>query len=161
MESDLNDILPIHNSEFVLTYNAMRIVSRDEMLQSIKKSTENTLYIFHKLDKRVIGAIFIVEDQLRYKANSVCLAYYLSEEYAKNGYMSEALTKVIELLFDKGFDIISARTFSKNIASFKLLKKLGFLHEGTIRHAVLGYNDIIYDDDIFSITKKEFYNYFI
>ncbi|MBN2604946.1 MAG: GNAT family N-acetyltransferase [Bacilli bacterium] len=154
-ETDVDDILFIRNSEFVLQYNAMSNISRDEMLESIQKNSDNSIYLFHKVEEKVIGAIFIQNDDLRYKVNSVCLAYYLGEKHANNGYMYEALREVIKHLFEQGIDVISARTFTENIASFQLLKKLGFVHEGTIQRAVLGYNDIVYDDHILSIIKEE------
>ncbi|MBU1020532.1 MAG: GNAT family N-acetyltransferase, partial [Firmicutes bacterium] len=138
-----------------LTYNAMNQITQEEMLKSIQKSNENEFYMVHKDTNHVIGAIFIVEDELRYQVNSVCLAYYLSEKYIQQGYMTEALTSMIEYLFETGIDIISARTFKENKASSALLRKLGFVHEGTIRKAVLGYNNIVYDDEIFSITKED------
>ena len=67
--------------------------------------------------------------------------------------MYEALHTIIQELLKEN-DIISARVFVGNDASKKLLEKLGFTHEGTLRHAVKGYQDIIFDDQLFSITKE-------
>ena len=52
-------------------------------------------------------------------------------------------------------EIIVARHFGGNTASQVLLKKLGFVHEGTLRKGIKGYKDIIYDDCIYSLMPDE------
>ncbi|MDF2608531.1 MAG: hypothetical protein K0R92_5 [Lachnospiraceae bacterium] len=154
-EQDCAAILDIHNSFFVLQYNAMKIITEKEMLDEIKNNQNNTFYIERKESGEVIGAIFIDDDFLRYKVNSRAISYYLGEKYIRNGYMFEALKEVIKKLFCDGYDIIAARAFSENKSSIGLLKKLGFSYEGCIRHCVKGYGNIIYDDMIFSLLQSE------
>lgn len=57
---------------------------------------------------------------------------------------------------DRKIDVLSVRVFKGNITSQILVEKLGFKNEGCIRQGVKGYNDIIYDDMIFSIMKMGF-----
>lgn len=148
---DIEDILEFRNSEFVLTYNAMD--QADE--QMILDSLASTIVMEEKKTNKVIGCIFVGEDSLRYETNSKCLSYYLSESYARKGLMSEALESLISLLFDQGIELVSARVFKENIASIRLLEKLGFRHEGILRKAVKGYKNVIYDDCVFSVLKEE------
>lgn len=148
---DIEDILDFRNSEFVLTYNAMD--QADE--QMILDSLASTIVMEEKETRKVIGCIFVSEDSLRYETNSRCISYYLSENYALQGFMSEALEALITLLFNQGVELVSARVFKENMASIRLLEKLGFRHEGTLRKAVKGYKNIIYDDCVFSILKDE------
>lgn len=147
---DVQDVLSFRNSEFVLKYNAMT-VSNEEM---VLKEIESSLVLYEKHLQKVIGIISIEEDALRYGIKSRCLSYYMNESYTKQGYMYEALSTVILELFEIGCDIISARVFVGNDASKRLLEKLGFIHEGTLRHAVRGYKGIVYDDQLFSLKKE-------
>jgi ribosomal-protein-alanine N-acetyltransferase len=64
------------------------------------------------------------------KKSSATIGYEISAQYWRNGYMFEALTKMIAYLLseDSHFNVkcIIANTLELNIASIKLLKKLGF-----------------------------------
>lgn len=156
---DVKAILKICSSDHVLRYNAMDKVSADELIRRYEMQSADhwTFHLINKASNEVIGAIFIEPDMLRYKVRSVSISYYLDEAKTQNGYMCEALNEVISYIFTVlKMDIVSSRVFSPNIASIRLLKKLGFQHEGTLRHAVCGYGDIIYDDLLFSLLKSEF-----
>lgn len=148
-KDDIQDIQEFRNSEFVLKYNAMNVSNEEEILKEISHS----YILYEKYIKKVIGVISIEEDTLRYDVHSKCISYYLNEKYTRQGYMIEALQQVLKELFKEN-DIISARVFVGNDASKKLLEKLGFMHEGTLRHAVKGYQGIIYDDQLYSLIKE-------
>lgn len=147
---DVQAIKEFRNSEFVLKFNAMTH-SNEEM---ILKEISNSYVLYEKNLHKAIGVISIEEDSLRYDVKGRCISYYLNEFYTKQGYMREALEAVIQDLFNQGYEIISARVFVGNDASKRLLEKLGFIHEGTLRHAVKGYKGIIYDDQLFSLKKE-------
>lgn len=51
--------------------------------------------------------------------------------------------------------MILAKVFKENKDSAKLLERLHFTYEGCIIKCVKGYNDIIYDDLLFSLFKDE------
>ncbi len=153
--SDVKEALQIHNQEFVLQYNCMHKFSKPEMLEEIKKSKDNTLFIELKESHQLIGAITLEEDNLRYCVAAINLTYYLAKDYTKKGYMKEALQAVIQHLFEEQKNVISARAFTKNIASNALLKSLGFHHEGTLKYAVKGYNDIVYDDELYALYRSD------
>lgn len=151
--ADVEEILKIHNSEYVQRYNAMKLYRREDMLKDIINDREKTYYLQLVDSKQIIGAIFIGTDHLRYQINAVCLSYYLDERFQGQGYMYEALELVIKELFKQGIDVISARVFVDNVASKKLLIKLGFVLEGCLKKAVKGYQGIIYDDCLFALFK--------
>ncbi|MFQ8706023.1 MAG: GNAT family N-acetyltransferase [Thomasclavelia sp.] len=150
---DVEEILKIHNSEYVQRFNAMKIYKKEDMLKDIINDKDKTFYIQLIDSKKIIGAIFTNDDYLRYQVNAVCLSYYLAEEYHGQGYMFEALNILINDLFEQGKEIISARAFVGNESSKNLLLKLGFVLEGCLRKAVKGYKGIIYDDLVFSLLK--------
>ena len=149
-------LLTIRNSPFVLRYNAMRPLTLPQMEQQLEQLHDSMLVLSCKDSGLVIGAVFFSPDRMRYQTGSLCLSYYLGESWCRQGYMSEALAALIPQLFSQGAQLLCARCFSPNTASRALLVKLGFRLEGCLRHAVLGYGGIIYDDCLYSILKEEF-----
>ena len=146
-QEDVADVLEFRNSEFVLRYNAMEIADQESCTREIM----NAYVLYEKEIKKVIGILECSPDELRYRIKSTCLSYYLSETYARQGYMQEALQKVIEDLFNQDYEVISARVFVPNVASTQLLLKLGFKREGILSHSVKGYRGRIFDDQIFTL----------
>lgn len=157
---DLDGYMAFCHSEFVLRYNAMTVSTRDGVEAALLRGAmeENTLMMIEKSTERVIGAIFLSDDSLRYGIASRELSYFLREDAARQGYMTEALTAVIRQLFaeDPELECVSARSFAPNVASRRLLEKLGFRQEGLIRRCVRGYGDIVYDDTLYSLQRQEF-----
>ena len=85
------------------------------------------------------------------------LDYWLGQEFARQGYMSEALEGVLEYLFRRRkLRLVSARVFTQNIASLTLLERLGFTREGTLRQAVRAWGDVVYDDALFSMLREDY-----
>jgi RimJ/RimL family protein N-acetyltransferase len=110
-----------------------------------------------KENGKVIGMIDLEPDGLRYGVNALVISYYLGEQYASKGYMTEALREMIRYVFDeRGVDVLAVRAFRDNEASGRLIEKLGFIYEGCIRRGVKGYQDIIYDDMIYSMLQEEY-----
>ncbi len=156
---DVSAIFKICNSDNVLRYNAMEKVSTEELTRRFESESADhwTFHLVIKGSEEVIGAVFIEPDMLRYKVKAVSVAYYLDEKETQKGYMYEALNELLHYIFNVlEMDVVSARVFSANVASVGLLKKLGFQHEGTLRHAVCGYGDNIHEDLLFSLLKSEF-----
>ncbi len=86
---------------------------------------------------------------------SMELGYYMIPRFRKYGYMREALTSLLNILF-KNMELnkIYAQTGSFNIESIELLEKMGFKRDGILRnHHEL--NEKFYDDYIFSILNNE------
>jgi ribosomal-protein-alanine N-acetyltransferase len=156
---DDEDLYKIRNSEYVLKYNCMKKLTREELAEQIKKDVENS-NVFHielKESKRVIGVVCIDPDSLRYGVNSLCISYYLGEEFASKGYMTEALREIVRYIFEeRQAEVLAVRVFKNNMASRRLVEKLGFVNEGCIRRCVKGYENVIYDDMIYSILKEEY-----
>jgi ribosomal-protein-alanine N-acetyltransferase len=150
---DAQEYLEFCNSEFVMLYNAMKPRTLDAVQrQFAEERADETLILEHKQTGKMIGVVCIEQDSLRYDVASRELSYFLREEFSCQGYMTEALARVIDYLFrDLKLDYITARSFAPNIASRRLLEGLGFQQVGLIPHCVRGYGGIIYDDAIYSI----------
>lgn len=158
IDTDITDVAEMRNSEFVLKYNGMAKLNLDQLKEMIVEDSQNeyAFYIVEPIENKVIGSIYLNPDRLRHKVDSLCLSYYMNEKYAGKGYMSEALNAVIDYIFSQtAIEIISARVFKENKDSAKLLERLNFTYEGCIRKCVKGYNDIVYDDLLFSLFKEE------
>ncbi len=159
MADDAKTLLAIRNSDFVQRYNAMHIIDEARLRkQIIKDLTEKTaLYLVLKDENRLIGGIWFDEDDKRYEVKSKYLSFYLDEACARKGYMKEALSTVIDHLFesDPELELLSSSMFSDNIASESLLRSVGFTYEGCIRRCVRDPRGAVHDDKQFSLLREE------
>lgn len=150
----------IHNSEFVLRYNAMNPTTPERMTAkfSDEEYLSETVFLENKENGKLIGAIFIEEDDLRYGVDSKNLSYFIREADSRKGYMKEAMQAVIGHLFaTEGLECVSARAFAENAASRALLKSLGFQENGIIPRCVKGYTGEIFDDVIHTLFREGFH----
>jgi RimJ/RimL family protein N-acetyltransferase len=137
----------------------MKKITLEQLQEQLMKDMESKdIYcIVLKENGKVIGMIDLEPDGLRYGVNALVISYYLGEQYASKGYMTEALREMIRYVFDeRGVDVLAVRAFRDNEASGRLIEKLGFIYEGCIRRGVKGYQDIIYDDMIYSMLQEEY-----
>lgn len=62
------------------------------------------------------------------------LSYWLHEEHRGRGYATEAVELLVDHAFSElGLHRVAAQVFAENDASWRLLERLGFVHEGTDR----------------------------
>ena len=156
---DEKEIFELRNSEYVLKYNCMSKITIEKLQEQITKDMESSsvFNIELKENNKIIGVIDLDADTLRYGVNSLSISYYLGEYYSSKGYMTEALREIIRYVFEeRQAEVLCVRVFKDNMASRRLVEKLGFINEGCIRRGVKGYQDIIYDDMIYSILKEEY-----
>lgn len=158
-ERDAQSYTAIHNSDFVLRFNAMAPTTAEKAAEKFANPEcgEHTVFIEEKQTGALIGAIFLEDDDLRYGVASRSLSYFLREEDAHRGYMKEALHAVIAWLFEtENLECVAARAFAPNTASRALLRSLGFQENGIIPHCVKGYGGVIYDDVIHTLLREDF-----
>jgi len=106
-------------------------------------------------EKKIIGTIgFLYWDTENQRAET---GFALSNKYWNQGIMTEALWKILSFGFTRmDLNRIEARTFSNNIASQKVLEKVGMKYEGLLReHALVkgNYQDL----KLYSILRKDFF----
>ena len=110
--------------------------------------------ISDKATNKMIGAIGF-NDWNRYN-NRAEISYDLNKLYWRKGIMSNAMKKVLEFGFNQmGINRIQASTLKENIASWKLLKKCNFLHEGTLNQYRF-HNNKFHNIEMYSLTKDRF-----
>lgn len=86
--------------------------------------------IADKLSDKIIGTIFLSE----FLGKRAEIGYELSENYWRQGIMSEAIGQVLSLGFERlGLTRIQAFVCEENIASKEILKKFDFKEEGYLR----------------------------
>ena len=75
-----------------------------------------------KDSETLIGCI----DVVRYVDGCPEVGYCLTSKYWNNGYMTEALSALLEYMFDKGYKKIVMAAIDKNIGSNRVIQKCGF-----------------------------------
>lgn len=157
--TDAERLMEIRNSEFVQRYNAMRIIDLERTKRQIIGDIEHrsAVYLVLKEEDRLIGGIWMEDDDKRYEIGAKYLSFYLDEPYARRGYMKEALRALIGRMFaeDPELELIASSVFSENEASQNLLRSLGFTCEGCLRRAVRDPRGRVHDDVQFSLLREE------
>lgn len=108
---------------------------------------------------KLIGSIGLHPDKKRgYDSEQVkMLGYVLSEEYWGQGIMAEAGKEVLRFAFKElNLEILSVYHFSSNPQSKRVIEKLGFTYEGTLRKAIKLQDGNIVDSLCYSMLKEEY-----
>ena len=110
-----------------------------------------------KSNGKAIGSVRVYPDTNRGKFYAKSINYVLSEEYRGNGYMTEAVKRVIKYLFEEmNVDLISAFHYPDNIKSKKVLENCGFEYEITIESGSQRYDGRVFDAVCYSILKSDY-----
>lgn len=112
-------------------YQAVRIWTEFDLMV---EDLAIRFYIFLKDDyhyKNIIADISVF-NIVRSVANSCSMGFKLDESESGKGYMTEALTKVIDYIFTElELNRIEVNIMPENKSSIKLVERLGFRNEGT------------------------------
>lgn len=110
------------------------------------------LAITDAVTETVVGDVVM---QLSWKCRSAEVGYTLDPAHRGHGYATEALTKVIEYLFDdRGVTRIHAALHPENVASMRVLERCGFVYEGTARQAYW-VGDACTDDASYGLLRAD------
>ena len=109
------------------------------------------------LDKAVGGIGIAKIDKTQGTAE---LGYWISENNWRKGYVSEALKKIIDFCFyELKLRRLFVPVFVENNSSNALVKKLGFVYEGTLRkNCIAKSTGKIHDENIYGLLKEEWKN---
>lgn len=108
---------------------------------------------------RVVGSVGLHADHKRMlsKDQVRMLGYVLDEPYWGQGAMPEIGGEVLRFAFEElGLELVSVYHYPFNLQSKRVIEKLGFRYEGTIRCATLRYDGAILDDVCYSMTRAEY-----
>jgi len=101
-------------------------------------------------NNQMVGAIGLYINNHHHRAE---LCYDLDRQYWRQGLMHKALGIVLRHSFRNiGLSRVEAITVQANVASIKILEKLGFAHEGTLRH-YRWFQNASHDIEIYSLIS--------
>ena len=113
-----------------------RAAYRHRLRRQARESRDDngySFFIFRAADDALLGGVTLSNLQ-RGVAMSCSLGYWVGEQYARQGFMSEAITRLLPFVFDTlGLHRLEAACLPSNTASQGLLRKLGFHEEGYAR----------------------------
>ncbi|WP_341735731.1 GNAT family protein [Microcoleus sp. CAWBG640] len=111
--------------------------------------------IVHKSEQKLIGTCGYVEWSMNHSRAQI--GYALSRKYWNQGYMSEAVSAIIDFGFrEMSLNKIEARCAQKNIASARVMEKVGMQLEGILRQQLF-VKDQYWDLKIYSILRDDFF----
>ena len=160
---DLLAMRTIFGDSQVTKYHVYETTTGLEQIDLIIKSRLDVWYkkegipwvIIKKDEQKVIGccACVAIDNQSR----QCRLVYELASQYWRQGIMTEALGEVIHFSF-KSLELnrLEAYVMVDNIASRKLLEKLGFSLEGILKEKGF-WKEEFHDLQLFSLLAKDYF----
>ena len=114
--------------------------------------------IYHKQDNKVIGYIGLHPDTKRSnRIRCLSIGYSLNRKYWGLGIMVEASQAVMAYVFDNlKLDLLTIYHYTDNDQSRRVIEKLGFRYDGTLRSSARLYNNMIKDEACYSMSKQEY-----
>jgi ribosomal-protein-alanine N-acetyltransferase len=122
------------------------------LIKGMKETKSFVWSVIDKSENRVVGTV-----NLHFKLDrAASIGAVILREYWGKGIATEALKEVVGF----GFDImnlirIEGKCEARNIASEKMLKKLGMTYEGTLRKEVI-IKGISRDAKVYSLLNEEY-----
>ena len=159
--ADLDDLFEVNGDHEVtrfLPYAAWQ--SRDDgvawltrMTSLVERGNARQLVVVRNDDDKVIGTLLL----FNFDPGSARLelGYVLGRAHWGRGLMREALQSVCAYAFGSlGIRRLEAEVHSSNVASIRLLRSLGFVHEGTLRKRWAA-KGAAYDTDMYGLLSAE------
>jgi ribosomal-protein-alanine N-acetyltransferase len=98
--------------------------------RSVGSETAVPLFLTRRADNVILGALTL-DNIRRGPAQAGTVGYWIGAEYARQGYMREALAGVVHYAFAKlDLSRVEAACLPENLASRGVLEKAGFKYEG-------------------------------
>lgn len=123
----------------------------NKMSDNYTKSDNYDWGIEDKSTHKLIGRITVYK--LDHYKRMADLIWYISSSVRGKGYMTEAGKAVVKFLQNIGFERIEAFADVNNMASMRVMEKLGMEYEGTLRKYDCRRDDSLYDVKMYSIVK--------
>jgi RimJ/RimL family protein N-acetyltransferase len=137
-------------------YNPLHQMSKAEMEKVFDNPSDVKPFIIEKKDGSKIG--FIVHFHVLHLgtgSKQLEVGYTLVPSERGKGYGTEALEIMVDYLFlSKEVMRVQAQTDQRNVVSQKILEKVGFKREGTLRNNFFMWGEWT-DDYIYSIIRED------
>jgi RimJ/RimL family protein N-acetyltransferase len=146
----------LNNPEVFGEYNPLHQMSKAEMEKVFDNPSDVKPFIIEKKDGSKIG--FIVHFHVLHLgtgSKQLEVGYTLVPSERGKGYGTEALEIMVDYLFlSKEVMRVQAQTDQRNVVSQKILEKVGFKREGTLRNNFFMWGEWT-DDYIYSIIRED------
>jgi [ribosomal protein S5]-alanine N-acetyltransferase len=160
-DADADALFALHSNAFVLRYwdsppwtdsaRAERFIATSR--QMADEGTGARLAIERLSDRAFIGWCGLMRWNPDYRSAS--LGYCLDEAAWGHGYATEAARALLTWAFDAlDLNRVQAEADTRNAASARVLGKLGFVHEGTLREDCVVNGDVS-DSWVFGLLRRE------
>jgi ribosomal-protein-alanine N-acetyltransferase len=160
-EADADALFALHSSARVLRYwdsppwtdraRADRFIAACRQLA--EEGTGARLAIDLASDGRFIGWCALARWNPDFR--SAALGYCLGDAAWGHGYATEAAGAVLQWAFDTlDLNRVQAETDTRNVASARVLEKLGFVREGTLREDCVVNGDVS-DSWVYGLLRRE------
>ena len=115
-----------------------------------------TFGIFSKDDKVLIGSSGL---HTRGGKNAREIGYWIGANYVKNGYALETVKALTKVGFEiEELDRIEIHCAPENTRSQAIPKKLGYIHEGTLKNRTINADGNKCDVMIWTLFKEDYFN---
>ena len=164
MTDDTPDVFEYAKSLDVGPYAGWKPHKSIEETQTIVENfiSENEVWaIVFKETGRVVGSVGLHKDAKRtFAANTAKeLGYVLSPKYWNRGIITEVCKEVLRFAFETmKLETVSVGHFDFNPRSMRVIEKLGFKYEGTLRNAAYNLYGELCDELVYSKTKEEYFS---
>lgn len=160
-DEDANALFALHSSAHVLRYwdappwsergRAERFIA--ECRRMAEEGTGARLAVDRVSDGAFIGWCSLTRLNLDYRSAS--MGYCLDDAAWGHGYMTEAGHTLLGWAFDTlNLNRVQAETDTRNAASARVLDKLGFVREGTLREDCI-VNGEVSDSWVYGLIRRE------
>jgi len=157
-ESDIPELVPLIGAREVAATtlripHPYREEHAREFIRTEPKQNEQRLSIRLRSDGKLCGGVGLHPNPGYQHAE---LGYWLGVPFWGQGYATEAAGAVVRYGFDEiQLHRIFASHFEGNVASTRVLQKLGMRHEGCLRQHILKWGKFI-DLQLYAILRQEF-----
>jgi [ribosomal protein S5]-alanine N-acetyltransferase len=159
--ADADALYALHSSAHVLRYwdsppwtepeRAQRFIAGCR--QMAEEGTGARLAIDRATDGAFVGWCGLTRWNPDFRSAS--LGYCLAEAAWGHGYATEAARALLQWAFDTvDLNRVQAEADTRNLASARVLEKLGFVHEGTLREDCVVNGDVS-DSWVFGLLRRE------
>ena len=160
-DSDANDLFALHSNAYVLRYwDAPPWTERaraERFIATCRQIAEEGSGARLVMDRSSDGAFLGWYGLTRYNPDhhSASLGYCLTEAAWGLGYATEAVGALLEWGFDSlDLNRVQAEADTRNAASARVLEKVGFVREGTLREDCVVDGEVS-DSWVYGLIKRE------
>jgi [ribosomal protein S5]-alanine N-acetyltransferase len=159
--ADADALFALHSSALVLRFwdsppwndrdRADRFIAASQQIAD--EGTGARVAIDRAADSAFIGWCAVTQWNPDYRSAS--LGYCLADAVWGHGYATEAARALLQWAFDTlDLNRVQAETDTRNLASARVLEKLGFIREGTLREDCI-VNGEVSDSWVFGLLRRE------